>query len=82
MKKNKCPVCGFFTLGDPHPGSFTMCPVCTWEDDVEDFYENPDLSGGANENISLNQARINYKKFGATEERFIKLTRKPLDNEK
>ncbi|EPH35711.1 hypothetical protein GCM10025882_27120 [Acinetobacter gyllenbergii] len=42
--------------------------------------ENPDWCGSANA-PSLNQARENFKKYGAMEERFVKDVRKPRDEE-
>jgi hypothetical protein len=74
-----CPCCGLTTLTQKGPGTFEICPVCYWEDDNVQ-YEDPDYSGGAN-NVSLNQARINYKKFGAIEQRFIEQVRAPLSDE-
>lgn len=42
--------------------------------------ENPNLEGCAN-GVSLNQAKDNYKKFGAVEERLIKYVRSPKEDE-
>lgn len=70
-----CPCCGFLTLSEKPPGTFEICPVCFWEDDKVQFNE-PEYIGGANK-VSLNQARKNFLKFGACEERFITKVRKP-----
>ena len=78
MKKYICPVCGYRTLGDSH-GHFDICPVCFWEDDnlqCLDF----DYAGGANR-VSVNQARENYKKFGAKEKRVLPYVRPPRPEE-
>ncbi len=48
-----------------HIGEYDICPICFWEDDPFQS-EDPDLDGMAN-SISLNQAKENYKKFGAAE---------------
>ena len=40
----------------------------------------PDYEGGANE-LSLNESRENYKKYGACEERLLQHVRKPLPEE-
>lgn len=73
-----CPCCGNYTFTE-EPGSFDICPVCYWEDDAVQN-DNEDLSGGANK-VSLREARENYKKFGACEERFISNVRKPYSEE-
>jgi hypothetical protein len=53
-------------MGSPPSGDYEICPVCYWEDDLEQF-ENTEKTGGANK-VSLNQARLNFKKFGACTE--------------
>ena len=58
---------------------FEICPVCNWEDDDVQF-NNPDFRGGANKE-SLNEARENYKKFGAASKKYIKEVRSPLPDE-
>lgn len=78
-KKYRCPCCGYYTLEDD-PGHFDICPVCFWEDDGIQS-DNPDYGGGANV-ISLNQARENYKKFGACDIVSLDAVRPPTDEEK
>lgn len=81
-KENKgypCPCCGFLTLSSDAHETFEICPVCNWEDDDVQFY-NPDFWGGANDE-SLNEARKNYKKFGASSIRYVKNIRAPLPDE-
>jgi len=75
-----CPCCGFLTLGPPSPGSYEICPVCWWEDDLVQ-YKDPSREGGANR-VSLNQARRNFREFGASEREFIDQARPPRDEEK
>ena len=77
--KYKCPCCGCYTYNSEPNGSCDICPVCFWEDDPFQL-EDPDLEGMANK-VSLNQARENYKKFGACEEDLIKFVRPPKKNE-
>ena len=77
MKKYKCPCCGYYTL--PELRLYDICPVCNWEDDIVQF-QDPDFEGGANEE-SLNQARENYKDFGAINKKYIDEVRKPLSEE-
>ncbi len=28
-----CPCCGYLVFTEP-PGSYTICPICFWEDDI------------------------------------------------
>ena len=74
-----CPCCGYLTFFSVPNGTFEICPVCMWEDDNVQL-DDPDYAGGANA-ISLNQARENFKKYGAAEERFIRFVRKPTSEE-
>jgi hypothetical protein len=50
-----CPCCGYHTLQEKPPGTFDICPVCEWEDDLVQF-NDPDFSGGAN-TVSLREAQ-------------------------
>ena len=75
-----CPCCGYLTLGEKPPGTYLMCEVCFWEDD-EVQYRDPCYEGGANE-VSLKEARLNFSTFGASEKRFLKFVRPPLEDEK
>ena len=74
-----CPCCGFFTLPLPPPGSYALCPVCDWEDDGVQFAD-PDHEGGANAE-SLNQARANFRKFGASSPSSVSCVRPPRPEE-
>lgn len=52
-----CPSCGFLVFGEP-PGSFEICEVCGWEDDVVQL-EDPTFAGGANiDSLATSQAEI------------------------
>ncbi len=75
-----CPCCGYHTLGDLCPGSYEICPVCFWEDDLTQF-ENPELSGGANR-VSLAEAKRNFAEFGACERNALLHVRPPLPSER
>lgn len=82
MKQEKikalCPCCGCFTL-EEGGGNYEICPVCFWEDDpVQNKY--PDMAGGANE-VSLFQARENYRMYGVAQQRFAAHVRKPTEEE-
>ena len=53
--------------------------MCFWEDDGVQF-NDPDYEGGANE-VSLRQARDNYREFGVSELRFRAHVRPPRSDE-
>lgn len=74
-----CACCGYFTFDEDPCGTFEICPVCFWEDDrIQN--EDPTYEGGTN-SINLNEAKDNFAKYGAIEERFLKKVRKPLPGE-
>ena len=73
-----CPCCDYLTLSEP-PGSFDVCLVCFWEDDNVQR-DDPSFRGGANDE-SLNEARANYRAFGASSRLFVKDVRKPRPEE-
>lgn len=74
-----CPCCGFLTFKEEPCGNYEICPVCYWEDDCVQN-KNPDYVGGANE-ISLNDAKKNYTKYGAVQLKFVKDVRDPFMDE-
>lgn len=75
----KCECCGYYTLPEKSTGNYNICPVCYWEDDIVQL-NDLDFEGGANDE-SLNQARENFKAFGAISEKFVSKVRKPLFHE-
>lgn len=74
-----CPCCGFLTLYEEPPGTYSICPVCFWEDDPIQF-QNPNYVGGANK-VSLSQARRNYAELGASAPEYRGNVRPPLPEE-
>ncbi len=54
---------------DEPPGSFDICEICFWEDDIVQL-AFPDLAGGANK-CSLIEGQQNYATFGACERRIL-----------
>lgn len=72
-----CPCCGRLVFPEL-PGSYEICPVCFWEDDVSQL-RFPRM-GGAN-HVSLIEAQKNYKEFGACELRVKPHVRPPRANE-
>lgn len=77
--KYKCPCCGYYTYNEKPNGQCDICPVCYWKDDPFQS-EDPDKESGAN-GVSLNQARENFKKFGACQENMIKYMRSSNEDE-
>jgi len=52
-----CPSCGFLVFAEP-PGSFDICEICRWEDDVVQLAD-PTYKGGANQDsLAASQAEI------------------------
>lgn len=43
MNSYPCPCCGYLVFDEP-PGSYDICPVCGWEDDVSQL-RLPTVSG-------------------------------------
>jgi hypothetical protein len=77
MEKRKCSCCGYKTIDKE--GLYEICEVCYWEDDPIQK-DKPDSDNGAN-SVSLNQAKENFKKYGASEECYIENVRKPRERE-
>jgi hypothetical protein len=73
-----CPCCGHLTLGEP-PGSYEICPICFWEDDLVQL-RWPTYRGGANK-PSLVEAQRNFAAIGACEERLLRYVRPPRPDE-
>lgn len=65
--KYPCPCCGYLVF-DESPGSYDICPICFWEDDLSQL-RFPRMSGGAN-GVSLIEAQESYFRHGVSELRF------------
>jgi hypothetical protein len=76
--KFACLCCGFLTLEEHPEGSYEICPVCFWENNHVQFRDPTWI--GANK-VSLLEARENFARFGATEERFKSFVRHPYPDE-
>ncbi|MBI5724978.1 MAG: hypothetical protein HZA50_13540 [Planctomycetes bacterium] len=74
--KYPCPCCGFLVF-DESPGSFDICPICFWEDDIVQL-AFPHLQGGANKQ-SLYESQQSFLRIGAVEPRLVEHIRKPTD---
>ena len=64
--KYPCPCCGYLVF-DESPGSYEICPICFWEDDL--FQLRFPRMSGANR-VSLIEAQENYFRDGVSELRF------------
>ena len=71
-----CPCCGYLVFKE-EPGSYDICPICFWEDDLVQL-RFPFEGGGANR-ASLVDAQKNFLEFGACELRLRQYTRAPLE---
>jgi hypothetical protein len=74
-----CPCCGYKTL--KMRGGDEICPVCFWHDDGQDSHDASDVRGGPNGSMSLEQARANFRSFGASDERHRGSVRPPTADE-
>ncbi len=72
-----CPCCGHKTLLED--GFFEICPVCFWEHDPVQ-YDDPTYAGGANTE-SLEEARRNFRAFGASSRELLAHVRPPTPDE-
>jgi hypothetical protein len=75
----RCPCCFCKTLGGR--ACFEVCEVCYWEDDGQDEYDADVVRGGPNGELSLTQARANYRRFGACDEQSLPNVRPPKADE-
>jgi hypothetical protein len=75
----RCPCCGFKTLDER--GSYDICAVCFWEDDGQDDDDAHEVLGGPNGDLSLTEARANYRAIGACREQDLPHVRPPLPKE-
>ena len=76
----QCPCCKYFTIDDfGNEITFEICKICRWQYDLV-CHEKPNTLKGANK-VTLNQAKRNYNKFGASELRLLKFARKPKKSE-
>jgi hypothetical protein len=74
-----CPRCACVTL--PARGDYELCPVCFWEDDGQDDHDADIVRGGPNGELSLTEARANYRRFKASDERYVSHVRPPRPEE-
>ena len=77
--KRACPCCGHRTLGEL--AAYEVCPICYWEDDGQSDEDADEVRGGPNGDLSLSQARVNFKQFGASSKEHLKHVREPNEDE-
>ena len=76
-KPYPCPCCGHFVFDEP-PGSYDICPICFWEDDLAQL--RLPRTTGAN-HVSLIEGQANFAAFGVCEQRFDANVRPPRSDE-
>jgi hypothetical protein len=79
-RRYRCLCCGCWTLSEEPPGTFTLCPVCGWQDDAFQA-KHPDFADGANQ-VSLHTARRNFRLLGASDTKRLVQTRRPTAEER
>ena len=75
----RCPCCGYKTLPDRQ--ALDVCVVCYWEDVGQDDHDADEVKGGPNGDLSLTQARANYREFGASRREDLEYVRPPKPEE-
>ena len=80
-KKNfhPCPCCGYLTLEKKPPGTYLICPICFWEDAIND---DCDPRSWNSNRVTLRQAQRNFLAFGACEKNWMNDVRQPTHNDK
>lgn len=76
-KSYNCPCCNEKTFEYNPGGTFYICPNCFFEDDDWACF-HPNKTSKFND-VSLNQAKINYKKYGVCDKKYINLIRREKD---
>jgi hypothetical protein len=74
-----CPCCGYVVFDEP-PGSYAICPICFWEDDIVQL-RFPAWAVGANR-AALIDAQQNFQRVGASEPGFAQNCRAPTAGDK
>ena len=75
----RCPCCRCLTLMER--AAYEICHVCWWEDDGQDDPHADERWGGPNGSLTLSEARENFRRLGAVEERLVVHARPPLPDE-
>jgi len=75
----RCPCCSYKTLHGR--GQDEICPVCFWHDDGQDDHDADQVRGGPNYELSLSQARQNFRQIHASSARVLQHVREPKPEE-
>ena len=73
-----CACCGRLTQAEAY-GSFEICPVCFWQDDIVQIAD-PYYEDGANRS-NLVEAQKVYKSIGASETRRLEFVEPPTEDQ-
>ena len=73
-----CPCCGYLVFSEV-PGSYNICPICFWEDDLSQLRFV--RTTGANR-VNLIEAQGNFARFGACEPQLTQHVRKPTGEDR
>jgi hypothetical protein len=75
----RCPCCGARTLCTPD--ALELCPVCWWEDDGQESEDAAEARVTVNGELSLSEARQNFRLCGAAHPRFVRYVRRARPEE-
>lgn len=78
-ERHPCPCCGYLVFQEP-PGSYDICPICFWEDDIVQL-AFPQMAGGAN-TLSLYESQKSFLRIQVSDPRFSDKARVPTPSEK
>ena len=73
-----CPCCGYVVFEEP-PGSWDICPICFWEDDLSQL-RFAYMAGGAN-HLCLADAQRNYAEKGVAQPGMEQQVRRPTPDD-
>lgn len=74
-----CPCCGYITIPNKGDALAYVFPVCFWEIDL--FIKSEKEPSDLNHDLTLIEARENYKRFGAVKSYLKEHCREPGQNE-
>lgn len=79
MRRVQCPCCGYYPFESFSRAENSICKICFWQYDSV-AHDEPDIVIGPN-NVSLNEAKENFIKYGVSEIEFKDGVREPLEIE-